>query len=479
MKRRRDPMDTVIESALQPGRFIDWKQGAAFLQDLHEAERQVEALVPSNPQRAAGLYETLIAACNMKADEIDGSDGEFGTFVGSLMCGWIKARQAAAADADKTASTLLSWIENDDYGFCSDLKSETAKALDRAGLASFECAVRARFEAACLNPEERVGGYYRDYWDQILRSIYAQQRNIKKYLALTAQTSLTQADCEVVASLLQAKRKPDEALAWLDRGIEMGKSGSSRSVEGYRLPKLRRELLAKLGRKSEALDSAWAAFLASPGKFTYDELLSYVPKSERASWHEKAMEASGQASLSSLIELWVSVKEIERLADRLNRASNRELEGLSHYATEPAAKLLVRTHPAIAAKVLRALCVGILNAGKSKYYDAALGNIEAARECYLAAGLDEMWRKTVSEIRRDHYRKYGFMPGFEEIVAGKRALPQPTFLDRARRRAGWRGIWRRECRNVPFRSGLRGRANAWLEKALGFAWVELPMNEGE
>ena len=125
------------------------------------------------------------------------------------------------------------------------------------------------------------------------------------------------------------------------------------------------------------------------------------------------------------------MKEIERLADCLKRASDCELEGLSHYATEPVAKRLVRTHPAIAAKVFRALCVRILNAGKSKYYDAALANIEAARKCYLAAGLDEMWRKTVSEIRRDHCRKYGFIPRFEEIVAGKRALPQPTFLDRA------------------------------------------------
>jgi hypothetical protein len=432
MKRRRDPMERMIESALQPGRFIDWKQGASFLQGLYEAEHEIEALVPGNPERAAYMYETLIAGCNLKTNEIDDSDGVFGTFVGSILCGWIKARQAAGADADKTAETLLSWMENDDYGFCSDLKSEAAKVLDRAGLASLERVVRVRFESARLKPEVRLRGYYRDSWGQVLRSIYARQRNIEKYLALTAQTSLTQADCEVVATIFQAKRKPDKALAWLERSVEMDKSGSSLSVEGYRLPRLRRELLAKLGRGSEALDSAWIGFLANPGKSAYDELLSYVPKAERASWHEKAMKASEQASLSSLIELWLSVKEIGRLADRLNRASDRELEGLSHYATEPAAKRLERTHPAIAAKVFRALCVRILNTGKSKYYDAALVNIEAARKCYVAAGLEEMWRKTSAEIRRAHYRKYGFMPGFEAIVAGKRALPQPSFLDRAR-----------------------------------------------
>jgi hypothetical protein len=83
--------------------------------------------------------------------------------------------------------------------------------------------------------------------------------------------------------------------------------------------------------------------------------------------------------------------------------------------------------------------VRILNAGKSKYNEAALANNEAARKCYLAAGLDEMWIKTAAEIRRDHCRKYGFMPGFEAIVAGKRALPQPSFLDRARAQLASKG----------------------------------------
>jgi hypothetical protein len=75
--------------------------------------------VGGNAERAACLYETSIAGCKMKANEIDDSDGKFGTFVGGLLCGWIQARHAAAADADKTAETLLAWMENDDYGFCS------------------------------------------------------------------------------------------------------------------------------------------------------------------------------------------------------------------------------------------------------------------------------------------------------------------------------------------------------------------------
>ncbi len=433
MTKRREPMDRVIESALQPGRFIGWSEGGAFVSGLGDLEREIAALTASSPARAVALYEAFIAACNLKAEEIDDSDGQFGRFAGSLFCGWIQARQAAGSDPEATAEILLAWMKNDDYGFCNELGSDAVKVLDSAGMAAFERAVRVRFEASCGKREQKTGNYIRDQWGQILRSIYAQQRSVEKYLDLTARTGLTQPDCETIATMLQAKRKPNEALSWLERGIEMENAGSFRTGASYKLVGMRRALLAKLGRGREALDSAWAEFQAHPSKFAYDELLRYIPRSERGSWHEKAMAMSEQADLASLIELWIGVKETERLVERLNRVSDPELEGLSHYVTEPAAKHLARTHPAVAAKVFRALCLRILYAAKSKYYHEALANLEEARRCYQSAGLDERWRELVTEIRREHHRKSGFMPGFEAIVAGKRARMESSLLDRARK----------------------------------------------
>jgi uncharacterized Zn finger protein len=239
--------------------------------------------------------------------------------------------------------------------------------------------------------------------------------------------------------MFQAKRRPNDALAWVERGLGLEERNASGGGASSKLAEMRRALLVKLGRGSEALDSAWAEFQAHPGKFSYEELLRYVPKAERGAWHEKAMEAAEPGDLDSIIELWLSAKEIGRLAERLDRAGSAELEGLSHYVTEPAAKRLAKTHPGVAAKVFRALCVRILDAGKSKYYYAALSNLEEARRCYQAAGLDGQWKALVAEIRRDHHRKSSFMPGFEAIVAGKRARVEPAFLERAR------GRWTRKA----------------------------------
>jgi hypothetical protein len=193
---------------------------------------------------------------------------------------------------------------------------------------------------------------------------------------------------------------------------------SNSAASATRLAEMRRALLAKLGRGDEALDSAWAEFQAQPCSFTYEELRRDVPKAERGRSHERAMAAAEKGYLASLIDLWLAVNEIGRLAKRLHRASHAELEGLSHYVTEPAAERLAKTHPDIAAKVHRALCVRILDAGKSKYYYAALTHLEEARKCYQAGGPDQEWKTLMAEIRRDHHRKTGFMRGFEVIVAG-------------------------------------------------------------
>src|SRR5712691_7025401 len=91
---RRDPMDGMIEGAFQPGRFIPYHAGYSFVSDLRRAEAEIAKLVATDPARAVALYETFLAGCNAKAEEIDDSDGELGTFAGGLFSGWIKARQA-------------------------------------------------------------------------------------------------------------------------------------------------------------------------------------------------------------------------------------------------------------------------------------------------------------------------------------------------------------------------------------------------
>jgi hypothetical protein len=444
--RRRDPIEHAMELALRLGDFIGYGASWDFVSRLEEVESDIAGLLSAEPARAIDLYETFVAGCYEKAEEIDDSSGSFGMFVQDLFRGWIRARQAAGSDAEETARMLLGRMDNDDYGFCYQLEREAAKVLTKKGLSAFAFQVRARYDAADRTKargDSRYNGYRLRYWGDALKTVYAAQRDVDAYVSLCEETELAPLDCEILAGILQSGRKPDQALAWVERGLELQKQMPEGQRASYKLADMKRALLTKLGRGSEALAFAWSEFEKYPSRLAYDQLMKYVPKEERAAWHDKAIQASAVASLNSVIELWLATKETERLVERLRAASHEELESLSHYTTEPAAKKLSRSHPDIAAKIYRALGVRILNAKKSKYYAAALSNFEQAKRCYRKAGLDSAWDDLAGEIRQNHGRKSSFMPGFERLAQGKKLQPGPSFRDRTERR---RGSWVRRRR---------------------------------
>ena len=442
-EKQRDKEDTFekeIEFALNPGAFIRYGACFSFVGDLEGVAAKIAKLTKTDPSRAAVFYETFLAGCYEKAEELDDSGGSFGQFVEDLFCDWIRARQASGADPDKTAARLLVWMDDDPYGFCYQLEKDAAKAFDKAGLAAFEKRIRERFDAAVSAKPAADASfrnrpeYVRRRCGEVLRTIYLEQKNVAAYVALAGETGLTAEDCRAVATMLASRRKQGEALAWVDRGIELDEKAPHGSIACYDLASLRRELLVKLGRREEALDDTWEAYRNHPGKYTYEDLMKYVPKAERSTWHEKAIDAAMGTDIPSLVELLLETKEIARLAEVIRRAEDGALEKMSHYYTEPAAKKLEKNHPDLAARLWRGQGMRIVNAKKSKYYDAAISNFERAKLLYERAGLTADWEKIVSLVRAEHHRKKKLMRGFEELVAGHGPSDKPSFLERAKAR---------------------------------------------
>jgi len=434
MSKRTTRLEQAIETALEPGHFIDYKAGWDFVRRVEEVAAEVKGLISDGlAADAVSLYETFIAASYEKAEEIDDSSGSFGMFVDELFCDWVRARQAAKARPEETVELLLTWMEDDDYGFCHELERDLVKVLNAKGLRAFAVQVRGRLDASALD-DRGSAGYPCRRWTAALKRILAAQEDADAYLALCDETALGSKECSVLAAIHQRRGGSEDALDWVERGLALAQTERYSSAE-YELKKLQRELLPRLGRADEAIAAAWADFQRGPSKHSYETLMELVPESDLRSWHDKAMAAAEHGDLSSIVGLFVETGETERLAARIDNATDDDLEGMSHYATEPAAKLLAEPHPALAARVFRALGLRIVNAKKSKYYDAALADLKHARDCYLAADKQAEWEALVAEIRREHGRKYSFMPGFERVAAGGPAVePRPSFLERARSR---------------------------------------------
>jgi hypothetical protein len=443
-RAKADPLEREIELALNPGAFIPDRACFTFVTDLDKVSAGIAKLIDTDPARAVALYETFLAGCYEKAEEVDDSSGDFGQCVDELFCGWVKARQSARADPDETAIRLMGWMDNDPYAFCYHLEKDIAKVFNRAGLAAFVTLIRARFDGAMKMKPGADGGsnenpeYLRRRWGETLRTLYIAQKNVEAYIDLAEENGPTAQDCHAVAALLVTRRQPEGALAWVERGIDLDTKGSHGSMAGHDLAELKRELLVKLGREDEALEAAWTDFRAHPSKYSYDDLMKLVPTAERTAWHHKAIEAATGADLLSRMELLLETKELERLAELVRQCDDPALEGLSHYSAEPAAKKLEKSCPDIAARLWRAQGMRILSAKKSKYYGAALSNFEKAKRCFERAGLASEWEKIVRQVRADHHRKKGFLSGFERLVAGAGPSDEPSFLQRAKARWGGR-----------------------------------------
>ena len=439
--KKPDPIEQTMEIALRPGRFIRYDDAFEFVQGLETVESVVVRVIKTDPKRAVELFETFIAGCCEKADEIDDSGGSLGMFVDDLFAAWIKARQAAKSDPRETVQLLLNWRDADDGGYCHDIEKTAVKALNRQGLNAFAeitfaqfTSVRAELEKRENRDKDRSVSYKYRSLSRVLRAIYAKQQDADRYLEIAEETGLTPKDCAVLAEIHKKRKKLEGALSWIERGLELEKEKSWGSGSSWGLAEEKRDLLKQLGRSDEALESAWRAFEKHPSKYSYETLMEYVPRGQKTEWRNKVLKVADGADLSGALGLYIELKEWDRLAELVRKAKPAALEGTSHYTTEPAAKKLTRSHPDAAAKLFQAMALRILKAKKSKYYDAALENLDSARKCLEKANLGKKWDALANAIKREHSRKTSFMPGFEAMLERGSLPKQQSFLDRARER---------------------------------------------
>ena len=97
--------EAKVESALRPGEYIGYRDDEAFVAGLVKIETGIARMKQS--WKAVELYETFLAGCYAKADDVKDDLGGFSSFVTSLYLGWIRARQKDGRDPQETVERLL------------------------------------------------------------------------------------------------------------------------------------------------------------------------------------------------------------------------------------------------------------------------------------------------------------------------------------------------------------------------------------
>lgn len=436
----RDPLLTKIEQELCLGRYISYGNMFDFVRHLEQVEEKLESLVDDGEaERAVGLYEAFLAGCYEKIEECDDSGANLSMFWHGLFCGWISARQAAGRPAHETVEQILRWQQNDDYGFCYRIEQDVAKTLDVEEFKLFVQHYEALVDNALADiPDPKPTAIF-EYENNVrlpalsLKYVYEAKGGTKSYAALCDRTGLSPKDCERLADMEISKKRWKQALAWVEKGLDLESTRDWHNEGSCGLASKIPKILAKLGRKDESLAIAWADFDKHPSDHTYEQFMEFVPKIARGDWHRRAMERAAQGDVNDLMDICVATGEWDILASRILATSDGALENISHYTLEPAAEGLVKRDMRASAKLYSALGLRILTSKKSKYYDAALSHLQRARDLWRKADLDTEWQAVVDRIYAEHSRKYGFMPGFERILAGKTER-NPSFAEKARAR---------------------------------------------
>jgi hypothetical protein len=436
----KDEMVNVIERALNPGAFISYKQSWDFMLDLGRTKDRLDTLASDDPERAVELYELFLSGCYDKAEEIDDSSGGLGDFFQELFLGWVKTRRQAKCDAQETVKQILAWIENDNYGFMYEIEQHVAAVLAKPEYRLFVQHFEIQFNNAChgLEKKDRLPIYkYSNAFRlpaMTLREIYSAKKDARSYLKLLEYYACSPKDSLNLANIFHMKKKYAEALDWVKNGLALEKQSNWANETAWGLKALQQKLLHKAGRTPDALHAAWDEFYKQPSDYSYDNFMTYVPASERKAWHAKAMTTAAKGDLCGFMQLCVKTKEWQPLAKRVVSLDHPELESLSHFVMEGAAKGLERQFKPQAAKVYRALGMRIVNRGKSKYYVYALEHLCKARQCYSKSGLQKEWDSLVNFIREHHSRKYSFIGEFESIVSGAKPGKSETFEAKAKQR---------------------------------------------
>jgi hypothetical protein len=433
---KEDSLISEIRRVLMPGQFFRRDEVSELVDDLEELNRKLEVLVKAGDSaRSVRLYEVMLAGVYSKIEEAD-DECDLAWLFHRLACGWIRARQAAGQPSEETVGQLLKWMKNDNYGFCHDLEKVVVHVLDRNGRQLFIDHFQGLIRKAMPTPTSSATRAIFDFDNNVrlpalsLKQIYEALGDAPAFAALCGQFGISPRDCERLAKMEISKKRWASALEWVARGIALEPTRNWHNESSYSLRDMKPAILRHLGRTEEAQVLAWSEFQKHPGVFTYEELLRSTSKDERPQWHERAMAEAAGAGLSEFISLCVKTREWNRLGQRVHAAQSSELEALSHYDTEPAAKGLARMDPLAAAKVYRALGLRILGSGKSKYYGAALDHFQKARNLYGGAGQDLEWKALAEFVRKAHSRKRGFMADFEQVVSGKCGRA-PSFAEQA------------------------------------------------
>jgi hypothetical protein len=402
--------DRISQAWRLSDRRDGWKMALPISRELDQVLTSIQSLMDKGCLIEA---ENLLVAFVKKAEsgmaEIDDSYGYLSPACqeGVTLWGEVWSR-IEPRDTVQLVNLVYEHIHDNDYAVKDDMISKFAKALGNEGLYALQR--RLRGDLATLpqpNPEEphwkrdfrrrQVVGWLKDIADSL--------NDVDEYIAVSEAEQQTETDTLHISRRLFEAGRPQEALAFLEKG-----RANQGFVQGepYDYPTLKCRILIALGRREEAGDTLWQEFAKYLSWSTFEKVLELTPEEQKDTIHRKAISLAEQyRSPEQGAYFLVQMNELERAA-RLIEQRQDEISGSSYSVLLKLAEALADAYPSQSWPLYKSLLLDILNGARYKAYSHGATYLMLMEQLAEKAHLRLQQAEFVQILRQKHGRKSSF-----------------------------------------------------------------------
>ncbi len=259
--------------------FVSYHEAYGFARGVEEAvEPLKELLAEGHATAVIELAEHALKRVEKAMGQIDDSDGGLGGVLELLQDLHLRACLIAKPDPEALATRLFDWELRGDWDVFHDSATKYADAFGRKGLARYrQLAEEAWALLADLKP-----GAKEDFSSARFRLTHIMEQAAHAGGNLDALVKIKTKDLSSarhfldIARLYANAQRPDEALAWAERGMAAFRDNPDRDLRKFIAEEYRRR-----GRHDDAMALMWAQFEECPCLRDYQELKEHAGQAIR------------------------------------------------------------------------------------------------------------------------------------------------------------------------------------------------------
>jgi uncharacterized Zn finger protein len=280
----RQAFDEALESA---GGFDPYSETAADAEEIGKIVDELDEMLEEGHLGAvAELAAYALEGLAQAQKDIDDSEGELAIALEHLGDLHLDACLRAAPDPEELASLLFEW---ETKGIISQGAVSYAEVLGESGLAQFRRLAAAVWEKLpALAPGESDSEPYgaRHRITGIMESLAQLSGDTEALVAVRRRDLSVAYNFLRIAEIYKANGQSDQALDWAERGW----LAFAPERQDPRLREFLADAYHARGRRQDALELIWQAFVDRPGFASYQSLKSHADRFDAwTAWRDKAL----------------------------------------------------------------------------------------------------------------------------------------------------------------------------------------------